>query len=70
MGQVDSKEILDDSFEMLLAAVSTVDDHRGWRPTLCAGWSARDLVFHLLGTPNEHSLPCTRHPQGPRTSTR
>lgn len=33
----------------LLAAVSTLDDQTGWRPTRCAGWSARDLVFHLLG---------------------
>jgi len=46
---VQSRDVLNDSLEALLNDLSALDDQRGWRPTLCAGWSARDLVFHLLG---------------------
>jgi hypothetical protein len=42
-------DVLRDSFGSLLRDLSVLDDRAGWRPTRCAGWSARDLVFHLLG---------------------
>ena len=48
-GAVQSRDVLNDSLVTLLSDLSALDDQRGWRPTRCAGWSARDLVFHLLG---------------------
>jgi Mycothiol maleylpyruvate isomerase N-terminal domain len=32
----------------LLAITDPLDDAAGWQPTGCAGWTVRDLVFHLL----------------------
>jgi hypothetical protein len=32
----------------LLACIETLDEDAAWRPTGCAGWTVRDLVFHLL----------------------
>jgi Mycothiol maleylpyruvate isomerase N-terminal domain len=32
----------------LLAHIDALDDEAAWRPTGCAGWTVRDLVFHLL----------------------
>lgn len=36
------------AYAQLLDLLPTVDDDTGWRPTLCAGWTVRDLLFHLL----------------------
>lgn len=46
---VPGPDVLRDSLETLLSDLSALDERAGWRPTRCAGWSARDLVFHLLG---------------------
>jgi hypothetical protein len=43
------RDVLRDSLGSLLSDLSVLDDRAGWRPTHCAGWCARDLVFHLLG---------------------
>jgi hypothetical protein len=32
----------------LLAHTDTLDEDAAWRPTGCTGWTARDLVFHLV----------------------
>lgn len=31
------------------AVVGSLDEPASWRPSGCAGWAVRDLVFHLLG---------------------
>ncbi|MEV5505754.1 maleylpyruvate isomerase N-terminal domain-containing protein [Streptomyces orinoci] len=41
--------LLRTAYTDLLALTGSLDDESGWRPTGCAGWTARDLVFHLLG---------------------
>lgn len=41
--------MLDATYETLLAQIGVIDDGSAWRPTRCAGWTLRDLVFHLLG---------------------
>lgn len=46
---MDNHGLLHASYEALLTVVSGLDDDAGWQPTRCAGWTARDLVFHLLG---------------------
>ncbi|HEV2885451.1 MAG TPA: maleylpyruvate isomerase N-terminal domain-containing protein [Jatrophihabitans sp.] len=33
----------------LAALAVSLDEAASWRPTACAGWTVRDLVFHLLG---------------------
>jgi hypothetical protein len=33
----------------LAALAVSLDEAASWRPTGCAGWTVRDLVFHLLG---------------------
>ncbi|MFF8833204.1 maleylpyruvate isomerase N-terminal domain-containing protein [Streptomyces sp. NPDC015131] len=40
--------VLHASYEAFMAAVREIDDERSWAPTGCAGWAARDLVFHCL----------------------
>jgi hypothetical protein len=41
-----------DAYEGLLSILApdgqSISDDIGWLPTRCAGWSVRDLVFHLL----------------------
>ena len=29
--------------------IEPLDDATGWQPTRCAGWTVRDLVYHLVG---------------------
>ena len=41
-------DILGASYGALLDTLDGIDDELGWRPTGCAGWTVRDLVFHLL----------------------
>jgi hypothetical protein len=36
------------AYRELLAHTDGLDETTAWRPTGCAGWTARDLVFHLL----------------------
>jgi mycothiol maleylpyruvate isomerase-like protein len=36
------------SYTALLDLLPSIDDETGWRPTGCAGWAVRDLLFHLL----------------------
>lgn len=36
------------AYAELLACTDSLDEDVAWRPTGCAGWTARDLVFHLL----------------------
>jgi Mycothiol maleylpyruvate isomerase N-terminal domain len=33
----------------LAALAVSLDEAASWRPTACAGWAVRDLVYHLLG---------------------
>lgn len=33
----------------LAALALSLDEAASWRPTGCAGWAVRDLIFHLLG---------------------
>lgn len=47
---------MDDGLDALRCAyadlseiVAGLDEPASWRPTRCAGWAVRDLVFHLLG---------------------
>lgn len=46
---MDGRDLLGDCLTRLLRDLSGLDDRAGWRATRCAGWSARDLLFHLLG---------------------
>ncbi len=41
-------EYLRTAYGELLACTDALDEEAAWRPTGCAGWTARDLVFHLL----------------------
>lgn len=41
-------DCLRSAYGELLARTDTLDEQTAWRPTGCAGWTARDLVFHLL----------------------
>jgi hypothetical protein len=36
------------AYASLGAWVVAMDEEASWRPTACAGWTARDLVFHCL----------------------
>ena len=45
---MNSRQACRAAYSELLTLLPTVDDDVGWRPTLCAGWSVRDLLFHLL----------------------
>ena len=42
-------QLLEAAYAELLAATGALDDDTAWLPTGCAGWTGRDLVFHLLG---------------------
>jgi hypothetical protein len=42
-------ETLSTAYRDVVAAVSDLGDDEEWLPTGCAGWSVRDLVFHLRG---------------------
>jgi uncharacterized protein (TIGR03083 family) len=44
----DVTAVLDSAYAGAVGAVRDIGDGE-WRPTGCAGWSVRDLVFHLLG---------------------
>ncbi|MGW0418974.1 maleylpyruvate isomerase N-terminal domain-containing protein [Streptomyces sp. NPDC003015] len=37
------------AYEAFAAVVRPLDDEESWRPTGCAGWAVRDLVFHCAG---------------------
>jgi hypothetical protein len=41
------QEILRTAYRDVVAAVSDLDAVQEWLPTGCAGWSVRDLVFHM-----------------------
>jgi hypothetical protein len=36
------------AYDELLAHTDALDETAAWRPTGCAGWTTRDVVFHLL----------------------
>ncbi len=40
--------VLDDAYGAVLDQLPAISDDVGWRPTGCAGWTVRDLLFHLL----------------------
>ncbi len=42
-------DILDASYGALLPLVTALDDESGWASTRCRAWTARDVVYHLLG---------------------
>ncbi|MEV5746424.1 maleylpyruvate isomerase N-terminal domain-containing protein [Actinoallomurus sp. NPDC052308] len=46
---VNPASVLEVAFGDLIDLVENLDDEAAWRPTGCAGWVVRDLVFHLLG---------------------
>jgi hypothetical protein len=37
------------AYTELLVIIESLDEAAGWQPTGCAGWTVRDLVFHLFG---------------------
>jgi mycothiol maleylpyruvate isomerase-like protein len=39
---------LESSYAPLIDLMPDLDEATGWRPTLCTGWTVRDLVYHLL----------------------
>ncbi|MFJ9147877.1 maleylpyruvate isomerase N-terminal domain-containing protein [Streptomyces sp. NPDC102270] len=39
-------DVLRAAYEAFAAVVRPLDDEESWRPTGCAGWAVRDLVFH------------------------
>jgi hypothetical protein len=43
------QDVLSTAYRDVVAAVSDLDTDEEWLPTGCAGWSVRDLVFHLRG---------------------
>lgn len=45
---MNGKVVVQEAYSSLLALLRDIDDDIGWRPTLCAGWTVRDLVLHLL----------------------
>lgn len=45
----DQYAILSTAFRDIVAVLSDVDAEEEWLPTGCAGWSVRDLPFHLRG---------------------
>ncbi|MFG2455861.1 maleylpyruvate isomerase N-terminal domain-containing protein [Streptomyces sp. NPDC048523] len=42
-------DVLRAAYEAFAAVVRPLDDEESWRPTGCAGWVVRDLVFHCAG---------------------
>lgn len=42
-------QLLEAAYGELLAVTGALDEDTAWLPTGCAGWTGRDLVFHLLG---------------------
>jgi hypothetical protein len=58
-------DVLDQSYRALLEVIEPLDDDLGWRPTRCAGWSARDLTFHLLGDTQRALVALHTPAQGP-----
>ncbi|MET7733452.1 maleylpyruvate isomerase N-terminal domain-containing protein [Streptomyces sp. NPDC005402] len=42
-------DVLRDAYGAFAAVVSPLGDEESWRPTGCAGWAVRDLVFHCAG---------------------
>ncbi|RST05237.1 hypothetical protein E2C00_16370 [Streptomyces sp. WAC05374] len=51
------------AYRAFMAAVRELDDERSWAPTGCAGWAARDLVFHCL-TDAQRALNALHSPTG------
>jgi hypothetical protein len=43
------QDVLSTAYRDVVAAVSDLDADEEWLPTGCAGWSVRDLVFHMRG---------------------
>jgi hypothetical protein len=43
------QDTLSTAYRDVVAAVSDLDAEQEWLPTGCAGWSVRDLVFHMRG---------------------
>lgn len=41
-------DVLRRAYGGLIDAIAGPDDEAGWRPSRCAGWTVRDVVFHLL----------------------
>jgi hypothetical protein len=46
------RDVLSTAYRDVVAAVSDLAADDEWLPTGCAGWSVRDLVFHLRGDAN------------------
>ncbi len=46
-----------------MAAVREMDDATSWAPTGCAGWAARDPVFHCP-TDSQRALTALHTPTG------
>ncbi|WP_330327939.1 maleylpyruvate isomerase N-terminal domain-containing protein [Streptomyces pseudovenezuelae] len=42
------------------AVVRRLGTEESWRPTGCAGWAVRDLVFHCAGDAQRAWPPCAR----------
>ncbi|HEY0538875.1 MAG TPA: maleylpyruvate isomerase N-terminal domain-containing protein [Actinoallomurus sp.] len=43
------QDVLGTAYRDVVATVSDLDADEEWLPTGCAGWSVRDLVFHMRG---------------------
>ncbi len=42
------KEACRAAYSEILDVLPAIDEDTGWLPTLCAGWTVRDLLLHLL----------------------
>jgi uncharacterized protein (TIGR03083 family) len=49
MSRTQPAEVLRAAYEAFAAVVRPLGDEESWRPTGCAGWAVRDLVFHCAG---------------------
>ncbi|MFF0010981.1 maleylpyruvate isomerase N-terminal domain-containing protein [Streptomyces sp. NPDC005374] len=49
MNRTQPAEVLRAAYEAFAAVVRLLGDEESWRPTGCAGWAVRDLVFHCAG---------------------
>ncbi|MDN3357955.1 maleylpyruvate isomerase N-terminal domain-containing protein [Actinomadura sp. DC4] len=46
---MEDREALSTAYRDIVAAVRDIGAEEEWLPTGCAGWSVRDLIFHLRG---------------------